>query len=55
MSVTVTVRSASSLPNVEKFGLSDPYAILTFQGESSSAVVATSERHHRYSTIYGDR
>ena len=32
MSLTVNAKSASNLPNVEKFGLSDPYAVFTFQG-----------------------
>jgi len=33
MSLHVTVVSASNVPNVEKFGNSDPYAIVEFQGK----------------------
>ena len=34
MSLEVTVKNAKKLPNVERFrGMSDPLAILTFQGE----------------------
>jgi len=33
MSFTVHVKSASALPNVEKFSKSDPLAVCTLQGE----------------------
>ena len=33
MSLTVLVKSASSLPNVEKFSKSDPMTVCTLQGE----------------------
>lgn len=32
MSLSVTVKSASSLPNVERFSKSDPMAVVIFQG-----------------------
>ena len=32
MSLSVTVKSASSLPNVERFSKSDPMTVLTLQG-----------------------
>ena len=34
MSLNVLVKSASNLPNVEKFSKSDPFTIITLQGES---------------------
>ena len=32
MSLEVTVKSASNLPNVERWGKSDPMTVLVFQG-----------------------
>ncbi len=32
MSLTVNVKSASNLPNVERFSKSDPMAVIVFQG-----------------------
>ena len=32
MSLSVTVKSASNLPNVERFSKSDPMCIITYQG-----------------------
>lgn len=34
MSLTVVVKSAASLPNLERFSKSDPMAVLIFQGNS---------------------
>ena len=33
MSLSVIVKSASNLPNVEKFSKSDPFTVVTFRGE----------------------
>lgn len=33
MSLTVLVKSASNLPNVEKFGKSDPMCVISLQGQ----------------------
>ena len=32
MSLTVKVKSASKLPNIERFGKSDPFVVLKFRG-----------------------
>ena len=37
MSLQVLVKSASSLPNVERFSKSDPVCIIVFQGEFDRA------------------
>lgn len=34
MSLTIKVKSATNLPNVDRFSASDPFTILIFQGES---------------------
>lgn len=34
MSLSVLVKSASGLPNVERFSKSDPMTVITFQGEA---------------------
>ena len=36
MSLTVVVKSASNLPNVERFSKSDPMTVVTLQGEGLS-------------------
>ena len=42
MSLEVTVKSAANLPNVERFGKSDPFAVLVYQGEAAGpALVVT--------------
>ena len=38
MSLEVTVKSAANLPNVERFGKSDPFAVLVYQGEAAELV-----------------
>lgn len=35
-SLTVTVRSAANLPNLERFGKSDPLCVVTFQGKNNT-------------------
>ena len=39
MSLSVLVKSASGLPNVERFSKSDPMTVCTLQGEQSKAEV----------------
>ena len=42
MSLTVLVKSASNLPNVEKFSKSDPICVIDLQGEAPSSRAPTS-------------
>lgn len=48
MSLTVNVKNAKNLPNVEKFSLSDPLAVLLFgnsECQRSIVIISCSDKH----------
>lgn len=45
MSLEVTVKSAANLPNVERFGKSDPFAVLVYQGEAAKPIRIGTSRY----------
>lgn len=42
MSFSVLVKSASNLPNIERFSKSDPFTVITLQGELKKLFMSTS-------------